>query len=202
MLMEITFDELRNCLTREGLYLFCGREYRGPVTSVALLSALEGKNVVVVDAGNMFDPYVVSRLCRVMRVDPAKVLSRFFIARGFTCHQVENLILGSLPDFVRQHRPSVVLVVGLLESFYDSEVPFREAEMLLKRTLKVLSGLSRKLPVLVVSPLPPLPAGERKVFFRVLALRASRIYGPCEEVEKGFCRRLSPRRFVFEKKEN
>ncbi|RMG59651.1 MAG: hypothetical protein D6713_04965 [Deltaproteobacteria bacterium] len=177
MAQGVTFGEVVECLSRPGLSLFCGREFRGPVMAASLFPLLRGGRVVVVDGGNMFDPYVLSRACRMVRVDPSRVFSRVFVARGFTCHQVERLVTSSLPRFVREHPPSVLVAMGILESFYDADVSFREASRLFGRVRSVLRGLARHFPLPVVSPPPPLVAGGRRVFFRCLAEEARSVYG-------------------------
>ncbi len=165
---------------RKGLLLFCGREYRGPVVAAAIPPLLAGGEAVIVDGGGMCDPYVISRVSRMLSVDPRKVLSRFFISRGFTCHQMEDLIVLGLPSFIAGRSTKVLIISGLLETFYDENVPFREASSLFRRTLSALLAYGREIPVMVVSPLPPSIAGKRALFFKTLARSATTRYGGTE----------------------
>lgn len=114
----------------------------------------------------------------MLGVPPGNVLSRFFISRGFTCYQVENLIVSKLPDLMKQKRPGVLIVTGLLETFYDSDVPVKKATSLLRSSVRALLGFSRKMPVMGVTPLPPLAAGERGRFFDTLLTKADTVYTP------------------------
>jgi hypothetical protein len=161
---------------KKGLLLFCGREYRGPVIAAAIKPVLEGATVAVVDGGSMFDPYVISRVSRMVNADPRRVLPRFFISRGFTCHQMEHLLVFHLPTLMDKEHPRLLIVAGLLETFYDDDVPLKEASTLFRRTITALSAYARELPILVISPLPPAVAGERSRFFTILTERATHIY--------------------------
>ncbi len=179
-LLKEILDHTRS--KKKGFLLFCGKHYRGPVVAAAIQPVLEGGTAVVVDGGNMFDPYVISRVARMLGVPPGSVLSRFYVSRGFSCYQVESLIVSELPDFVKKRRPALLIVTGLLETFYDSDVPLKEAASLLRGVTDTLLALSRKMPVMTVTPLPPCAAGERGHFFDSLLRKADSVYTPEGEV--------------------
>lgn len=188
VLREI-LDRIRG--KKKGLLLFCGKHYRGPVVAAAIQPVLEGGTIVVVDGGNMFDPYVISRMARMLGVSPRSVLSRFYVSRGFSCYQVESLIVSELPDFVKKKRPAALIVTGPLETFYDSDIPLKESLSLLGGVTGALWDLSRKMPVMVVTPVPPRAAAERGHFFDNLLRKADSVYTPeGEAIDSPHCRYL------------
>ncbi len=75
---------------------------RGPeivlslATFAAGLYALRGHKVLLVDASNSTDPYIVSRLALAARQDPQQILSRIHIIRTFTVHQLAALAFRRL----------------------------------------------------------------------------------------------------------
>ncbi len=66
-------------------------------------------NVLLVDGGNTFNPYFVTRCCRLLSVDERRVLERTRISRAFTCHQL-SAILGRLGEMVKRVGSKVVVV--------------------------------------------------------------------------------------------
>lgn len=112
---------------------------RGPdmvlslATFAAGLYALKGQRVLLVDAGNSTDPYIVSRLALAARQDPQQVLSRIHIIRTFTVHQLAALAFRRLEPFIREHAPGLVILSGATSLFADANVPYKEASWLLRQ---------------------------------------------------------------------
>lgn len=100
-------------------------------TFAAGLYALKGQRVLVVDAANRTDPYIVSRLALAARQDPQPVLSRIHVIRTFTVHQLAGLIFRRLEPFIRERAPGLVILSGATSLFADANVPFKEASWLL-----------------------------------------------------------------------
>lgn len=101
-------------------------------TFAAGLYALKGERVLVVDAANRTDPYIVSRLALAARQDPQPVLSRIHIIRTFTVHQLAGLTFRRLEPFIRERAPGLVILSGATSLFADANVPFKEARWLLE----------------------------------------------------------------------
>ena len=108
------------------------------VASLALRGSLR-----VFDGGNHFNVLVVARSLRRSTVRVEQLLERIFIARAFTCHQMESM-LGSAPD-VRYP----TLVIDLLNTFYDESVRDAESHGLLLACIQHLKRLSQHAPVIV-----------------------------------------------------
>ncbi len=125
------------------------RTLRQLMTLLAARLALTGK-VRLVDAGNCFDGYGLARQLRQQTPRWQEALERVSVARAFTCYQVETLLTESVSDF------SPVLVLNLLDTFYDENVKLPERLRLLKVSLGELKRLHRTASV-AVSTCPPSP---------------------------------------------
>jgi hypothetical protein len=104
--------------------------------------ALQG-SLYVLDGGNAFQGYMLSRALRRQVVDITPALKRVFLARVFTCYQMQTLL--SEGDF--SDRP--VLVLDFLSTFYDQGVRVADRRRLLRESLGRLNQLSRRVPVAV-----------------------------------------------------
>jgi hypothetical protein len=103
--------------------------------------------ICVLDGGNGFDVHSIARGLRAQTAELDAAMQRITIARAFTCYQVVALLaqqpLGSRP----------VLVLDLLATFHDENVPRPERLRLLDQALGNLVVLSRLAPVAIsVSP--------------------------------------------------
>ena len=104
--------------------------------------------VRLVDAGNCFDGYGLARQLRQRTSSWQAALDRVSVARAFTCYQVETLLTESVADF------SPVLVLNLLDTFYDENVKLSERVRLLEVSLSELRRLCRSASVAVSASLP------------------------------------------------
>jgi hypothetical protein len=104
--------------------------------------ALDGE-VRALDGGNRFDAHQVAR--HIRRQTPAlePTLERVTIARAFTCYQMAALLAGQPPG------ASPLLVLNLLTTFHDENVPQAERLRLLGQCLADLKRLAGRAPVLV-----------------------------------------------------
>ncbi len=65
---------------------------------------------VLIDGGNSFNPYHVTRYSRLFSVDEGRVLDRICLSRAFTCHQLSALLGDRLESVVRKSGSRVVIV--------------------------------------------------------------------------------------------
>jgi hypothetical protein len=117
------------------------------MTSLTARLALTGR-VRLLDAGNCFDGYGLARQLRQQSSYWQRALERVSVARAFTCYQVETLLTESVADF------SPVLVLNLLDTFYDENVKLPERLRLLEVSLRELRRLCRTASVAVSTCLP------------------------------------------------
>jgi len=133
-----------------GLRLVIARHAAQPrmLELAARLAALGSLRVL--DGGNQFNPLPVARTLRSLTLQLEPALAGIRISRAFTCYQA----LALLEQETLPNRP--VLVLDLLNTFYDESVPLPEARRLLGFCLKHLRRLAATAPV-VVSARPPKP---------------------------------------------
>jgi hypothetical protein len=112
--------------------------------------ALQGP-VTVLDGGNRFAGYRLMQLLRLRLPNPMPAIQRVFVRRAFTCYQVQAL-LDETPA-----RPQPYILLDLLATFYDENVPLPEARRLLEACLRQVERLSQAGPLLVTLSPPPSP---------------------------------------------
>lgn len=133
------------------------------LTRVALygitLAAVANHPVWVLDGANSFDAYFVARLARGWNYAPELILSRIHLSRAFTCYQLAESITRRMPvapakpmdaerskmysDFRSSHCSATVFCLGLLDTFYDEDVPLLDAVRLLRSIVASIAGLAR-----------------------------------------------------------
>lgn len=74
---------------------------------------------LIIDAGNRFDPFMVSFFCRKLERD---AMEQIFVSRAFTIFQLKALITRELPLFVQAHSPSVIVVSQYSNLFQSDDV--------------------------------------------------------------------------------
>lgn len=119
------------------------------------LLAVQDHQPRLFDGGNRFDGYFVARLARRLTPRPHLVLEQMQLSRAFTCFQLAELI-ETAPESA-----APLLVLDLLNTFYDESVPLRESERLLGRVIDQLQRLARSAPVIVGAREPQSLIAER-----------------------------------------
>jgi hypothetical protein len=138
--------------------------------------------VWVIDGGNRFDALWVAEYVASGGEAPEPVLARIHISRAFTCHQMAERVVtlpapGSGAGAGEAIAPLVVL--HLLDTFYDENVPLAEARRLLNALWPVLRRRSRCVPV-AITLRPPRSerVADRECFYSGILSRADRRVGP------------------------
>jgi len=143
------------------------RAQRQMMTMLTARLALTGQ-VRLLDAGNCFDGYGLARQLRQQTSYWQQALERVSVARAFTCYQVETLLTESLSDL------SPVLVLNLLDTFYDENVKLAERLRLLDISLAELRRLCR-LASVAVSASQPKP-GQPGDLLEMLSVTAGQVW--------------------------
>jgi len=106
--------------------------------------------LTVLDGGNRFNAYLVARGAR----GRSELLERITVSRAFTCYQMLSLLETTLS------LPAPILVLDLLNTFYDESVRVHERHRLLESCITHLDRLSRPAggAVTVHPPVVPSPA--------------------------------------------
>ena len=97
----------------------------------------------LLDGGNCFQAHRIARLLRRDTTDLSAALGNIHVARAFTCYQVATL-LAETPAL-----PIPTLVLDLLTTFQDENVPQHERQRLLTVSLGHLRRLSHRAPTLL-----------------------------------------------------
>ncbi len=107
-------------------------------------------SVVYIDGGVCADPYKISRYARKMEIDQKEVLENVFISRAFTVHQLATFVQERLEDIVLRYKPRVLIVGRFPLLYFDSDVPSKEAQVLLRNNLNKIKELTTKYSLVTV----------------------------------------------------
>lgn len=130
--------------------------------------------VFVLDAANLFDPYLVVREGRRRGLPPAPILEQIQVARAFTCHQLVQLLRERLPAVLPGHSPALLLLLGPCSLFYDEQIPLPERRRLFRTLVTSLAALKPRVSLWLLQPsLPPFVANQH--FGRLLRPLAEQV---------------------------
>ncbi len=111
---------------------------------LAALAASLGLKVIVADGANTFNPYVIAKFARKERLSPGNLLKQVALARAFTCHQLTTLVRERLDPIIPADIPTLVVLLGPCNMFFDDDVPAEEAALLFRKILAKIQVLSEK----------------------------------------------------------
>lgn len=100
--------------------------------------------VAVVDGANRYDAYGLARLARIDGMDAVNVLNRVFVSRIFTAFQADGVMMRGVEPFLNESQAKVLIVLGLLHTFYDDQISVREAERSLARISRKFDALKER----------------------------------------------------------
>jgi hypothetical protein len=139
--------------------------------------------ITLIDGTNRFDVYYLADFARTAarrhchHPTPEELLERIFIARAFTCYQMEATITERLPAFLRRTGSPVVVILGLLDTFYDEQAPLFEVRASLQRIIAALHRLKRQnISVLLASLDRKLESKERNGLFPRLTSAMDQVF--------------------------
>jgi hypothetical protein len=154
--------------------------FRLSLTAAAYV-LVNGVPLTVVDGTNRFDLYYLTEFARrwgaPRGMGPSQILERIFLSRAFTCYQMEAVVTERLPAFLQKMGSPVVLIFGLLDTFYDEQAPLFEVQASLGRVMATLQALKRAhVSVLLASRDARPAAPDRRALFPRLAASMDRVY--------------------------
>lgn len=167
---------------------------------------LGGVPMTLVDGTNRFDLYYLAEFARrfavqqkhdagTRSIDPEQLLRNIYIARAFTCYQMEATITERLPAFVRKKGSPVAIIFGLLDTFYDDQAPLFEVKASLQRIITALQRLKEERVSVLLASMDVRPAStERNALLPRLLAIMDRTYS-VEELE-GQCRIVQQRTLI------
>ena len=167
---------------------------------------LRGVPVALVDGTNRFDAYYIADFARKVtsqrlvkqRVTPERLLQRIYIARAFTCYQMEATITERLPAFLKRSGAPIAIIFGLLDTFYDEQAPLFEVKASVERIIAALHRLKGdNISVLLASLDMKLESKERNGLFPKVKMGMDGVFA-MDEGEEGMQIRYEPRRMINE----
>jgi len=124
------------------------------VARVAVRTAAEavshGVAVAVIDAAMAFEVTAIAAYAQARRVPPEPFLRHIYIARAFTCYQVATLLCERLDPLLASQQVGLVILLGPCTTFFDENVPFKDAFLLFQRVLGKLEALCAHGPLLLM----------------------------------------------------
>ncbi|HLF15498.1 MAG TPA: hypothetical protein VI932_11485 [Bacteroidota bacterium] len=115
------------------------------VYTAALLFACASKcPVAVIDGSMRFNSYIISRLSSFLGLAPKKTLARIHVTRSFTAFQTEAAVTSKLPRFLMRTPCPLVVVTGLLDTYYDEQVRPSECRESLGRVMRTFGEMARR----------------------------------------------------------
>jgi hypothetical protein len=128
--------------TGKMIIVTASHETREQITLLTAELAVRGA-VTVLDGGNRFAAYQIVRMLRMRTSNIEEAAKRICVRRAFTCYQTLALLENS------PSRPHPHIILDLLSSFYDENVPLPEVNRLLDRCLVQLDRLRMVAPVVI-----------------------------------------------------
>ena len=101
-------------------------------------------NVVYIDGGLCTNPYKISRHARKMKINQREVIEHVFISRAFTVYQLTTIIQERLEDIISRYKPLVLIIDHFPRLYFDSDVPSKEAKVLLRNNIYKIKELTAK----------------------------------------------------------
>jgi len=109
------------------------------------------------------------------------LLDNIFISRAFTCYQMEATLTERLPAFVNRKHSPIVIIFGLLDTFYDEQAPFFEVNAGVQRIIAALHRLKQEnVSILLASLDMKLESTERNGLFWKLASAMDQVFSVTE----------------------
>lgn len=179
-------DEITDIRPGKWTLLVLARGMHAPLLS-NLHRLAERSPLTVLDGGNRFNAYLVARGAR----GQTDLLERITVSRAFTCYQMLTLLettpapLASCQrDCARAARsrpaalPRPILILDMLNTFYDESVRVHERRRLLESCIFHLDRLSQPAGGAVTVHPPAVPSPEAIEFVRMLETHAADMFLP------------------------
>jgi hypothetical protein len=133
-----------------------------------------GMPVAIIDGAMAFDVTTITAYAQARRVPPERFLRQIHIARAFTCHQLTTLLCERLEALLSAQHIGLVILLGPCTTFFDENVPFKDAFLLFQRTLHTIGDLRQRGLLLLIAQKLDAHQISRLAFIREL-VRASEL---------------------------
>lgn len=146
------------------VYLLHG--HSSAFTASLMIGSMIHQPIAVIDGSMRFNSYTLSSIATTLNIPPKRLLQKIHVTRSFTAFQTEAAITTKLPRFLRRIPCPMVIVLGLLDTYYDEQVKPHECEQSVQRIMQTFKELAKNnVHVLIadVEVLDP-PPGKRRLF--------------------------------------
>jgi hypothetical protein len=138
---------------------------------------LQDESVILVEGANVIDLPLILKLTDGLKANRRQLLNRLHLSRAFTVHQLEAVICERLEKALQKYQSRLCFVSGLLDTFYDDEVPVWESMRILRKTTEKLRALADQgCRLILLAPDPPTPTTKRKNLVPLVTEKADRIF--------------------------
>jgi hypothetical protein len=127
-----------------------------------------GVDVAIIDGAMAFDVTTIAAYAHTRRVPPEQFLRHIHIARAFTCHQVATLLCERLDPLLASQQVRFVILLGPCTTFFDENVPFKDAFLLFQRVLEKIATLCKRGSLLLMAQALDGHRTRRTLFVREL----------------------------------
>ncbi len=95
--------------------------------------------MIVINADNSVSSYLYVNIAREYGMHHSSILRKVLVTRQFTIYQLTNTIIYDLPKRIQLHKPKVIVILGLLDQFYqDPYINTAEVESLTSQIVTAL----------------------------------------------------------------
>jgi hypothetical protein len=166
------------------LHLLCG--HSGVFTLGLAMGSATQQPIAVIDGALRFNSYTLSKIARSFGMEAKSLLHRTHVTRSFTAYQTEAAITVKLPRFLATSTCRIVVILGLLDTYYDEQVQPHECRQSLRRILSTLRSLvNRNVHVLIADLEVTTPPQGKEDLFRLVKETADAVT-ILEPYENGF----------------
>ncbi len=102
------------------------------------------KNVIYIDGGMSFNPYIIAKYARKMEFDQREALNHIYISRAFTIFQLTALLQYKLEQKIIECSPKILIIGKFLDLYLDSDISSSEADILMKNNLRKIKDITKK----------------------------------------------------------
>jgi len=139
-------------------------------------AATDQHSVWVLDGANSFDAYFIARLARRWNYVPEPILARIKLSRAFTCYQMSELVTRRLASVVGSAKCTAIFCLGLLDTFYDDDVPLTDAVRMLRLILTIFAALTQRgSTILITAREPRTEQKDRIILLNLVRASAQRV---------------------------
>jgi hypothetical protein len=124
--------------------------------------------VVFIDGGNSFNPYLVAEIARGWSLNPREVMERIFVSRAFTAYQLSALILEKLDKFLEGRDADLIFVSDIASLFMDRDIPKTEAQNLFLKVCQKLAEVAMNRRKIVLATYRSDRSSRRGLFFEAV----------------------------------